>query len=87
LGYFWLWFALFGSIILYIPLFLLHLGMVPTDTTGEKWYLPSADLVSIQHQARNGYGDQRQPEPQAALPSDGAEALSRADLKLWSTIL
>ena len=37
--YFWLWLALFGSILLYLPLFCWYLGIITPDPS--RWYKPS----------------------------------------------
>jgi len=70
--YIWYWIALFGSILLYIPLFLLAFGHI---RTGTEWYRPRAEISPYPHMARNDGTDQ-----------NVAIALHR-NRRLWSTIL
>jgi hypothetical protein len=78
LEYGWFWLTLFGSCLLYIPLFLLHFKFVKP---GVRWYSPRVDISSFQagcpdvENVNNG------------LPRYPADVLSRKDAKLWSTIL
>jgi len=49
--YLWSWSALFVSLVLYFPLFLLYFGVIERGTS---WYLPKADLMSTSRSPSSG---------------------------------
>jgi hypothetical protein len=78
LEYLWYWLTLFGSFVLYIPLFLLHFQWVEP---GEQWYAPKCEVSSYQA------GGPAVENVVGAIPIHSADVLSRKNAKLWSTIL
>lgn len=98
--YLWFWVTLFVSLLLYIPLFLLHRGIIKPGTS---WYSPNAEVMLTQpSQLDVTDGDQRRASMESGrsstrqsvhagdssgeLPSN-PEVLTRVKPKLWSTIL
>lgn len=75
--YLWFWLALFVSLALYTPLFLLHRNIIKPGT---HWFSPNGDLPQQQE-------TKLQPGESSSGLSNASENLSRGNLRLWSTIL
>ena len=74
--YLWYWLTLYVSPAMYIPLFLLHRGIIKP---GKRWYSPKADFM-ISHPPFVGEGHIAGHDPASPYPS-------RRGSKLWYTIL
>jgi hypothetical protein len=85
------------SILLYVPLFLLHRGVIKPGTS---WYQPKEDVVAtnpeddqedLEHASQeSGHpatGQGMPPENHSSKLLKSSDALSREGLRLWSTIL
>jgi len=84
--YVWLWVAFIVSLIMYLPLFSLHFGVIKP---GNHWYSPKTDLT-FKHpslpseRSSTSQGDSME-EPSHVQPRN--QGVSRKDRVLWFTIL
>jgi len=67
--YVWLWSALFVSLVLYFPLFLLYFGVIERGTS---WYLPKADPMSTSRSPSSGDPRDESHGP-ASLPTSHSQ--------------
>jgi hypothetical protein len=74
--------AVFFSTVLYIPLFLLHCGIIKP---GKKWYMPKAELRSVR-EPRGTYDEEEYTVTSRTSISNRSTEVQR-DRRLWSTIL
>lgn len=82
--YAWLGLTLVVSILLYIPLFLLHWGVIKPGTS---WYSPkSAHVFQELYPDRESCGDHMEA-PASRLSPSTLQVVSREDRRLWFIIL
>jgi hypothetical protein len=82
--YFWIWLTSFVSIASYIPLFLLHWGVI---TPGPSWYAPSTDGGQITPSEEGSNHADEVLEGNSYEVGVKSKAFSRKPARLWTAIV